>query len=149
MLKESGATLEQMMEATGWLSHSCRGFLAGGLKKRLGAKPVLDGVEATRRITEAAAPDGARVLILTTFDLDEYVYEALRVGASGFMLKDAPAEELVRAVRVGARVAEVPSFEFPRRTGASNLNAVRDGLRIIRTLAAVRMGRARRLGLLE
>ena len=58
--------------------------------------PRMDGVEATRRLP------GRRVLILTTFDLDEYVVEALRAGASGFLLKDAPAEELVRAVRVVA-----------------------------------------------
>ena len=62
--------------------------------------PELDGLEATRRIL-AADPD-ARVLILTTFDLDEYVYEALRVGASGFVLKDDPAEQLIAAVRTVA-----------------------------------------------
>ncbi|HEX3604988.1 MAG TPA: response regulator transcription factor [Candidatus Dormibacteraeota bacterium] len=58
--------------------------------------PRMDGVEATRRLA------GHRVLILTTFNLDEYVIEALRAGASGFLLKDAPPEELVRAVRVVA-----------------------------------------------
>jgi DNA-binding NarL/FixJ family response regulator len=58
--------------------------------------PNLDGVEATRRL------EGRRVLILTTFDLDEYVVEALRAGASGFLLKDAPPAELVHAVRVVA-----------------------------------------------
>ena len=62
--------------------------------------PELDGLEATRRIL-AADPD-ARVLILTTFDLDEYVYEALRAGASGFVLKDDPAEQLIAAVRTVA-----------------------------------------------
>jgi DNA-binding NarL/FixJ family response regulator len=60
--------------------------------------PTLDGIEATRRL--AALDPPARVLILTTFDLDEYVYEALRAGASGFLLKDRPSEELVAAVRV-------------------------------------------------
>jgi DNA-binding NarL/FixJ family response regulator len=66
--------------------------------------PVMDGLEATRQIL-ASSPAGerARVLILTTFDLDEYVYEALRAGASGFLLKDAPSEELVHAVQVVAR----------------------------------------------
>ncbi len=59
--------------------------------------PDLDGLEATRRIL--AADDTARVLILTTFDLDEYVYEALRAGASGFVLKDDPPEQLIAAVR--------------------------------------------------
>ena len=60
--------------------------------------PELDGLEATRRIL--AADDTARVLILTTFDLDEYVYEALRAGASGFVLKDDPPEQLLEAIRV-------------------------------------------------
>jgi DNA-binding NarL/FixJ family response regulator len=63
--------------------------------------PELDGLEATRRIL--AGDDGARVLILTTFDLDEYVYEALRVGASGFVLKDDPPEDLLAAIRTVAR----------------------------------------------
>jgi DNA-binding NarL/FixJ family response regulator len=62
--------------------------------------PELDGLQATRRIL--AADDEARILILTTFDLDEYVYEALRAGASGFVLKDDPPEQLLRAVRVVA-----------------------------------------------
>jgi len=62
--------------------------------------PELDGLEATRRIL--AANDAARVLILTTFGLDEYVYEALCAGASGFVLKDDPAEQLISAVRIVA-----------------------------------------------
>jgi len=62
--------------------------------------PELDGLEATRRIV--AADPAARVLILTTFDLDEYVYEALRAGASGFVLKDDPPEQLIAAVRTVA-----------------------------------------------
>jgi len=60
--------------------------------------PVLDGLQATRRIS--ALPDPPKILVLTTFDLDDYVYEALRAGASGFLLKDATAAELVHAVRV-------------------------------------------------
>jgi len=65
--------------------------------------PVLDGLAATRRLLDGRREgDGPRVLILTTFDLDDYVYEALRAGASGFLLKDAPADELVHAVRVVA-----------------------------------------------
>jgi DNA-binding NarL/FixJ family response regulator len=63
--------------------------------------PELDGLEATRRIL--AADDTARIMILTTFDLDEYVYEALRAGASGFVLKDEPPEALLAAIRVVAR----------------------------------------------
>jgi DNA-binding NarL/FixJ family response regulator len=62
--------------------------------------PELDGLEATRRIL--AADEEARVLILTTFDLDEYVYEALRSGASGFILKDEPPEQLLAAIRTVA-----------------------------------------------
>ena len=62
--------------------------------------PELDGLEAARRIL--AADPAARVLILTTFDLDEYVYEALRAGASGFVLKDDPPEQLIAAIRTVA-----------------------------------------------
>jgi DNA-binding NarL/FixJ family response regulator len=62
--------------------------------------PVLDGIEATRRIV--SAQPATRVLILTTFGLDGYVYDALRAGASGFMLKDAPPEEIAAAVRIVA-----------------------------------------------
>ena len=62
--------------------------------------PVLDGIEASRRIIRAQP--GTRVLILTTFGLDGYVYDALRAGASGFMLKDAPTEEIAAAVRIVA-----------------------------------------------
>ena len=61
--------------------------------------PELDGIAATRQIVAA---DSARVLILTTFDLDEYVYDALGAGASGFLLKDSPPEQLVNAIRVVA-----------------------------------------------
>jgi DNA-binding NarL/FixJ family response regulator len=62
--------------------------------------PELDGLEATRRIL--ASDNGARILILTTFDLDEYVYEGLRAGASGFVLKDDPPEQLLAAIRTVA-----------------------------------------------
>jgi len=62
--------------------------------------PVLDGIEATRQIGAGADDAGPRILILTTFDLDEYVYDALHAGASGFLLKDVPAETLFEAVRV-------------------------------------------------
>jgi DNA-binding NarL/FixJ family response regulator len=75
--------------------------------------PNLDGIEATRRI---AAENGApRVLILTTFDLDEYVYEALRAGASGFLLKDAGADELLHAIRVVAAGEALLSPSITRR----------------------------------
>jgi DNA-binding NarL/FixJ family response regulator len=62
--------------------------------------PELDGLEATRRIL--AADPAAKILILTTFDLDEYIYEALRAGASGFVLKDDPPEQLIAAIRTVA-----------------------------------------------
>jgi DNA-binding NarL/FixJ family response regulator len=61
--------------------------------------PVMDGIEATRHITASPGRGGPRVLILTTFDLDEYVFEALRAGASGFALKSRPLEELLAAIR--------------------------------------------------
>ena len=64
--------------------------------------PVLDGLQATRQLLAPGHRDRPRVLMLTTFDLDDYVYEALRAGASGFLLKDATAAELVHAVRVVA-----------------------------------------------
>jgi DNA-binding NarL/FixJ family response regulator len=73
--------------------------------------PGMDGIEATRRITESAT--GTRVLILTTFDLDEYVYAALRAGASAFLLKDAKEDQLVTAIRV---VAEGNSLFAPTVT---------------------------------
>ena len=62
--------------------------------------PNLDGIEATRQLAGPGVEGGPRILILTTFDLDEYVYDALRAGASGFLLKDTPAEDLARAVQV-------------------------------------------------
>ena len=88
--------------------------------------PRMDGIEATRRIIERDG-DSVRVLMLTTFGLDEYVYAALRAGASGFMLKDAPPEELVEAVRVVATGAALlaPAVtrtvieEFARRAPAA------------------------------
>jgi DNA-binding NarL/FixJ family response regulator len=64
--------------------------------------PGMDGLEATRRITASPVASGVRIVVITTFDLDEYVYGALRAGASGFLLKDAPPEELLGAIRVVA-----------------------------------------------
>jgi DNA-binding NarL/FixJ family response regulator len=65
--------------------------------------PGLDGIEATRRIVSRRQPPVIRVLILTTFDLDEYVYDALQAGASGFLLKDASPEQLTAAVRMAGQ----------------------------------------------
>jgi len=62
--------------------------------------PVMDGIEATRKITASEQTAGVRVLILTTFDLDDYVYAALRAGASGFLLKDTPPADLLAAIQV-------------------------------------------------
>lgn len=85
--------------------------------------PELDGLEATRRII-AADPD-ARVLILTTFDLDEYVYEALHSGASGFVLKDDPPEQLIAAVRTVAAGDALLSPGVTRRVIARFASAPR------------------------
>jgi DNA-binding NarL/FixJ family response regulator len=89
--------------------------------------PVLDGIEATRRIV--GAQPGTRVLILTTFGLDGYVYDALQAGASGFMLKDAPPEEITAAVRIVASgdallapaVTRAVIDEFARRQPTAEL----------------------------
>ena len=95
--------------------------------------PVLDGLQATRQI--AAEDSAPRVLVLTTFDLDDYVYEALRAGASGFLLKDASAGELAEAVRVIAAgdallspgvtrrlIAEFARLGAPRAASRKNLD---------------------------
>jgi len=73
--------------------------------------PGMDGIETTRRVT-ALGPDAPKVIVLTTFDVDEYVYGSLRAGASGFMLKRAPAEELIAAVH---RVATGDELVTPQR----------------------------------
>ena len=99
--------------------------------------PVLDGIAATREICAAAGVAGPRVLVLTTFDLDEYVYDALQAGASGFLLKDTPPESLFEAVRVVAAgdallapavtrrlVAEFARLRPPQRTRAEDLEAL-------------------------
>jgi DNA-binding NarL/FixJ family response regulator len=75
--------------------------------------PVMDGVEATRRIVESGV--SARIIILTTFDLDEYVYAALRAGASGFLLKDAPPGDLLSAIRAVAAGEAVVAPRVTRR----------------------------------
>ncbi len=77
--------------------------------------PVLDGIQATRAIAAATTGDETRVLILTTFDLDEYAFSALRAGASGFLLKDVPPAELVAAIRTVARGDAVVSPRITRR----------------------------------
>ncbi|MDR0346455.1 MAG: response regulator transcription factor [Nocardiopsaceae bacterium] len=97
--------------------------------------PVLDGLQATRAIS--ALPDPPKVLVLTTFDLDDYVYEALRAGASGFLLKDASARELAEAVRLVAAgdallapgvtrrlIAEFARLGAPRSPGRQQLDGL-------------------------
>jgi DNA-binding NarL/FixJ family response regulator len=99
--------------------------------------PVLDGIAATRAICTTAGEDGPRVLVLTTFDLDEYVYDALQAGASGFLLKDAPPETLFDAVRIIAGgdallapvvtrrlIAEFARLRPPQRTRPQDLDAL-------------------------
>lgn len=76
--------------------------------------PVMDGLEATRQIA-SSGPGAPKVVILTTFDLDDYVYEALRAGASGFLLKDAPRADLAAAIRVAAAGDALLSPSVTRR----------------------------------
>jgi DNA-binding NarL/FixJ family response regulator len=77
--------------------------------------PRLNGLEATRQITNGAGDVPTRVLVLTTFDLNEYVYEALRAGASGFLLKDVPSEQLVAGIHVVARGEALLAPSITRR----------------------------------
>ncbi|HEY4463916.1 MAG TPA: response regulator transcription factor [Streptosporangiaceae bacterium] len=99
--------------------------------------PVLDGLQATRAIT--AMPDPPKILVVTTFDLDDYVYEALRAGASGFLLKDASAGELAEAVRLVAAgdallapgvtrrlIAEFARLGAPRSPGRKQVDGLTD-----------------------
>ncbi|GHF91299.1 DNA-binding response regulator [Streptomyces thermodiastaticus] len=77
--------------------------------------PVLDGIEATRRLAGAGVRHPVKVLVVTTFNLDEYVYEALRAGASGFLLKDAPPSQLLHGIRTVASGAALLDPEVTRR----------------------------------
>ncbi|ANZ34778.1 DNA-binding response regulator [Lentzea guizhouensis] len=77
--------------------------------------PVLDGIEATRLLAGAGVAQPAKVLVVTTFNLDEYVYEALRAGASGFLLKDAPPAQLLHGIRTVAAGAALLAPEVTRQ----------------------------------
>ena len=100
--------------------------------------PLMDGLEATRQILRApASPRRPRVLMLTTFDLDDYVYEALRAGASGFLLKDATAAELVHAVRVVAAGDALLAPSVTRRLIADFASQPRVGAPLPRRLTAL------------
>jgi len=111
--------------------------------------PRMDGLEATRRIAADEVVAGVRVLILTTFDLDEYVYQALRVGASGFLLKDTPPADLLAAIRVVAAgdallapaitrrlIAEFARRPDPTRLAPAALDALTDREREVLSLVA-------------
>jgi DNA-binding NarL/FixJ family response regulator len=111
--------------------------------------PVLDGLEATRRIVADHGLEGTRVLILTTFEVDEYVFEALRVGASGFVVKDIEPADLLQAVRVVARgeallsptvtrrlIAEFAGRPERRRTSPAALGQLTDREREVMALVA-------------
>jgi DNA-binding NarL/FixJ family response regulator len=111
--------------------------------------PQLDGIEATRRICGSAETAGVRVLMLTMFDLDSYVYSALRAGASGFLLKDTPPAELLAAIRVIAAgeallapaitrrlIAEFARRPEPARAPARDLDGVTEREREVLCLIA-------------
>jgi DNA-binding NarL/FixJ family response regulator len=121
--------------------------------------PVLDGLQATRVITEMA--DAPKVLVLTTFDLDDYVYEALRAGASGFLLKDASAGELAEAVRLVAAgdallspgvtrrlIAEFARMGAPRSPGRQQLEGLTERESEVLALVARGMSNAEIAGYL-
>jgi DNA-binding NarL/FixJ family response regulator len=107
--------------------------------------PGVDGIEATRRLTEAGVP--GKIVILTTYDLDEYVFDALAAGASGFLLKHVPPEELVRGVRVAASgeallapsitkrlIEEFAKQRAPLRASGTDLKGLTDREREVLTL---------------
>ncbi len=111
--------------------------------------PTMDGLEATRHITADATLAGVRVLMLTTFDLDEYVYQALRAGASGFLLKDTPPADLLAAIRVVAAgeallapgitrrlIAEFARRPDPTQVTTAALDVLTDREREVLTLVA-------------
>ena len=89
--------------------------------------PEVDGLEATRRIAADGDLAAVKVVILTTFETDDYVYQALRAGASGFLVKDAEPEDLIRAVRVAARGEALLSPSVTRRLIATFASRARGG----------------------
>lgn len=111
--------------------------------------PVVDGLEALRAITEDGALAGTRVVVLTTFELDEYVFEALRSGASGFLIKDSEPADILRAIRVVARgdsllsptvtrrvIGELAARPAPRRTPVPSLDPLTEREREVVALVA-------------
>jgi len=125
--------------------------------------PVLNGIEATRQITSSAESSAVRVIILTTFDLDDYVFGALRAGASGFLLKDTIPEDLITAIRVVAageallapsvtrrlisEFARTPALGMPGATipglpaAAADVSAGEGGIRPVAASAPTRAGK--------
>ncbi|MFF9063470.1 response regulator [Streptomyces sp. NPDC014882] len=110
--------------------------------------PILDGIEATRLLAGAGVEHPVKVLVVTTFNLDEYVYEALRAGASGFLLKDAPPDRLLHGIRTVAMGAALLDPEVTRRlvgryaarirpveSGAQNTPLTPRELEVLRLLA--------------
>ncbi|MET9632735.1 response regulator transcription factor [Lentzea sp. NPDC006480] len=89
--------------------------------------PVLDGIEATRLLAGAGVADPVKVLVVTTFNLDEYVYEALRAGASGFLLKDAPPAQLLHGIRIVAGGAALLAPEVTRQLVGRYAARIRPG----------------------
>jgi DNA-binding NarL/FixJ family response regulator len=110
--------------------------------------PRLDGLEATRRLAGPGVADPVRVLMLTTFDLDEYVFEALRAGASGFLLKDLPREDLVAAVRVVAAGDALLAPQVTRRLIEEFARRPAPGAPVPGTLDALTARERETLGLL-
>ena len=99
--------------------------------------PVMDGIQATRQITENPQTASVRILILTTFDLDEYVYAALRAGASGFLLKDTPPADLLTAIRIVAAGEALLAPAVTRRLIAAFARLPQPGQRPAATLEGV------------
>jgi DNA-binding NarL/FixJ family response regulator len=88
--------------------------------------PKMDGLEATRRIVGSKGAEGTRILMVTTFDLDEYIFDALRFGASGFLLKDTPPDELLAAIRIIAQGDSLLAPSVTRRLIAEFANRPAD-----------------------
>ena len=93
--------------------------------------PLLDGIEATRLLAGPGAKDPMRILVVTTFNVDQYVYEALRAGASGFLLKDAPPPELINGVRTVARGDSLLSPAVTRTLIAEGLSNAEIAARLV------------------
>lgn len=92
--------------------------------------PVMDGIEATRRIVEDPGTSSAKVVVLTTFEQDDYIHDALRAGASGFLLKDAPSDDVLEAIRVVAAGDALLAPSVTRRLIADYVSRAEPGTRV-------------------